>query len=50
LAGAARPFFAPERRAEVSRLARKEAEKYPWNRHLERILALYGELVNTQPS
>ncbi len=50
LAGAARPFLAPRRRAELSRLARQEAERHPWQRHLERVLALYAELVNTQPS
>ena len=45
LARAARPFLEPGRRQEASRLARQEAERHPWRRHVDRVLALYEELV-----
>jgi UDP-glucose:(heptosyl)LPS alpha-1,3-glucosyltransferase len=45
LARAARPFLQPGRRAEASRLARQEAERHPWRRHTDRVLALYEDLV-----
>jgi UDP-glucose:(heptosyl)LPS alpha-1,3-glucosyltransferase len=45
LARAARPFLEPGRRAEAARLARQEAERHPWRRHTDRVLAIYEELA-----
>jgi UDP-glucose:(heptosyl)LPS alpha-1,3-glucosyltransferase len=45
LARAARAFLDPGPRREASRLARHEAERHPWQRHTDRVLAIYEELV-----
>ena len=44
-ARAARPFLETERRIEAGFLARQEAERYPWSRHVKRVLRLYEELL-----
>lgn len=48
LARAARPFLEPGRRAEAGRLARLEAERHPWERHVGRVLAVYEELSSAR--
>ena len=45
LAAAIRPFLAPPRRNEAGRLAREAAEAHAWERQLERVLAVYAEVV-----
>lgn len=43
-AEAARPFLVPSRREEVRGLAREEALRHPWSRHVGRVLEIYREL------
>jgi len=45
LAAAIRPFLDPALRREAGRLARQEAEKHAWQIQLERVLAVYAEVV-----
>jgi len=45
LAAAIRPFLDPTLRSEAGRLARQEAEKHAWQIQLERVLAVYAEVV-----
>jgi UDP-glucose:(heptosyl)LPS alpha-1,3-glucosyltransferase len=44
-AAAARPFLEPSRRGELRALARSEAERHPWSGHIQRVLAVYQELL-----
>ncbi len=44
-AAAARPFLDPVRRPEVRARARATAERHPWSRHAQRVLAVYQELT-----
>ncbi|MGH0030613.1 MAG: glycosyltransferase family 4 protein [Myxococcota bacterium] len=41
----AAPFLESERRIEAGFLARQEAEKHPWSRHVKRVLAIYADLL-----
>jgi UDP-glucose:(heptosyl)LPS alpha-1,3-glucosyltransferase len=45
LATAIRPFLEPLRRSEAGRLARQQAEQHAWPLQLERVLAVYAEVV-----
>jgi UDP-glucose:(heptosyl)LPS alpha-1,3-glucosyltransferase len=45
LAAAIRPFLDPALRIEAGRIARQEAKKHAWQLQLERVLAVYGEVV-----
>jgi UDP-glucose:(heptosyl)LPS alpha-1,3-glucosyltransferase len=42
---AARPFLDPARRPELRALARHDAERHPWTRHVERVLDVYRDLM-----
>jgi UDP-glucose:(heptosyl)LPS alpha-1,3-glucosyltransferase len=42
------PFLEAERRIEAGFLARQEAEKHPWSRHVRRVLRIYEELSRPQ--
>jgi len=44
-ARAVQPFLEPERRIEAGFLARQEAEKHPWSRHVKRVVRVYEELL-----
>jgi UDP-glucose:(heptosyl)LPS alpha-1,3-glucosyltransferase len=45
-AAAARPFLDPVRRGELRALTRESAERHPWSQHVQRVLAVYGELLS----
>jgi UDP-glucose:(heptosyl)LPS alpha-1,3-glucosyltransferase len=50
LAAAVEPFLVPARRRQTGALARSEAERHGWDRHVTRVLEIYGELCAGQAS